>query len=81
MMKSNKNPTNVGRPDDKAKKSGKTSRETEDDMFVLVDRKNPIVKDGKLVSSWDDPSQDDKQGAAKKANDGFERVPVYGGKS
>ncbi|KAI1198895.1 hypothetical protein F5X97DRAFT_322951 [Nemania serpens] len=67
-------------PKENAQKGGKKSQEREDDMFVLVDKKNPIVKDGKLVSSWDDPRQDDKQGkSAKKADDGFERVPVFGG--
>lgn len=84
MSSYNKTPVGINQPDEKGKKSGKNTQENEDDMFVLVDRKNPIVKSNKLVSSWDGPSQANKQDAdkgkgAKKADDGFERVPVYGG--
>ncbi|KAI1117879.1 hypothetical protein F5Y14DRAFT_447821 [Nemania sp. NC0429] len=84
MSENNKTSANVGQPYGKAKAVGRNSRENEDDMFVLVDRKNLIVKDDKLVSSYDGPPLDDRQGSnkgksAKKVDDGFEEVPVYGG--
>jgi hypothetical protein len=54
-----------------------TNKTDEDEMFVLVDKKNPITKPGTLVSSYDDPPHKDNK-SAKKANDGFETVPVFG---
>ncbi|KAI1171542.1 hypothetical protein F4777DRAFT_49852 [Nemania sp. FL0916] len=54
------------------------AKEKEEDMFVLVDKKNPIVKDGPLVSSWDywpPPNADDDQPKGKD-KDGFETVPL-----
>lgn len=84
MLKNNKTSGNVSHPDGKTKTASGNKQEEEDEMFVLIDKKNPIVKDGKLVSSYDDPPLDDKKVSdkgktAKKADDGFEQVPVYGG--
>ncbi len=56
-------------------------KEKEEDMFVLISRRNPW-KDGKLVSSFDDKplekSRSADKGKSTKDNDGWETATLYG---
>lgn len=59
-------------------------KEKEEDLYVLVDRKNPIVKDGPLVSSYDYPPTKDGELEDKgngREKDGWETIPLYGNKN
>ncbi|KAI0533166.1 hypothetical protein GGR58DRAFT_506612 [Xylaria digitata] len=58
------------------------TEEKEEDMFVLISRRNPW-KDGKLVSSLENPptasTKSADKGSSAKDKDGWETVPLFGG--
>ncbi|TGJ83807.1 hypothetical protein E0Z10_g4951 [Xylaria hypoxylon] len=60
------------------------AKEKEEDMFVLISRRNPW-KDGKLVSSSDNPpaagTQSTDKGKGTVDKDGWETIPLHGGNS
>ncbi|KAF2967839.1 hypothetical protein GQX73_g5726 [Xylaria multiplex] len=57
------------------------AKEKEDDMFVLISRRNPW-KDGKLVSSLENPpttsTKSADTGSNTKDKDGWETIPLFG---